>query len=268
MLVIHIKRGLILIKPNWLKEFSGAWIFYTILPKWPYIKPSFKRIARFAPLIGLILGFFQALILLSLSKLGWSANSLPFFAIAINLWVTGGLHYDGLMDTADGVAAGPNRYLEAMKDSRVGASGVIALIINIFVQLAALLKLNSYYFFVLPTAYFWGRYSQILAIGNYSYLNNNGNSEFHKLNWNGNLKESIPSIICMISGLYFILKLDILSSLKIYFIISNVLALIISIIIPKLLAKRLGGHCGDSYGASVVLVETCTLFLISIILPA
>jgi len=213
------------------------------------------------------LGLFQALILLTLSHLSWPSESLPFFAIAINLWITGGLHYDGLMDTADGVAAGPKRYLEAMKDSRVGASGVIALIINILLQLGALLKLNSYYFLVLPAAYFWGRYSQVLAIGNFSYLKNNGNSEFHKLNWDGNLKESIPSIICIIYATYLIFDLDIFYSFKIYFIISNILALIISIIIPKLIANRLGGHCGDSYGASVVLVETSTLFLFSIILP-
>ena len=84
------------------------------------------------------------------------------------------MHYDGLMDTADGVAAGPARCLEAMTDSRVGASGVIALTINIAIQLAVLLKLSSYYFFALPVAAFWGRYSQICAIGYYPYIKDNG----------------------------------------------------------------------------------------------
>ena len=122
------------------------------MPKLPCIKPSFKRIACFAPLIGIILGLLQGLILLILDKLGSPSESLPLFAIAINLWITGGLHYDGLMDTADGVAAGPKRYLEAMKDSRVGASGVITFIIIIMVQGRALVKLPASYSFVLPAA--------------------------------------------------------------------------------------------------------------------
>ncbi len=259
---------MILITPNWLKELNGAWVFYTVLPKFPYIHPSFKRIARFAPLIGLIIGSFQACILLSLSKLGWPSESLPFFAIAINLWITGGLHHDGLMDTADGVAAGQEKCLEAIKDSRVGASGVIALLMIITVQIGALFKLDSYYLFALPLASFWGRYSQIWAISNYPYLKNNGHSEFHKLNWKGVLIESLPAIFCILFLTYISLKINILYSLRMHFIIINILGLIISIIIPKLIANKLGGHCGDSYGASVVLVETSTLFLISIIFPA
>ena len=51
------------------------------------------------------------------------------------IWITGGLHFDGLMDTADGIAAGPEKCLFAMQDSRVGASGVLALIIILLVQI-------------------------------------------------------------------------------------------------------------------------------------
>ncbi len=251
-----------------MKELSGAWIFYTILPKWPCINPSFNRIARFAPLIGLIIGIIQVLILLALSKLNWPSESLVFFAIASNLFITGGLHYDGLMDTADGIAAGPKRCFEAMKDSRVGASGVMTFIINIAIQIAVLLKLDSNYIFALPVANFWGRYSQLWAIGNYKYITNNGTSKFHRSNWNGNLIESIPSIIVIIFTIYILFQINILNSLKIYFLIINILGFAISIIIPKLLANKLGGHSGDSYGASVVLVETSTLFLISTIFPA
>ncbi len=203
-----------------------------------------------------------------LFELGLSSESLPFFAIALNLWITGGLHHDGLMDTADGISAGPIRCLEAMKDSRVGASGVVALMINIAIQIAALKNMNTYYFIILPVCYFWGRYSHLLAIGNYLYIQNNGSSEFHKSNWNGNLKESIPSIICLILCITIVFQLDLLPYLKIFFLLINFLGFFISIIIPKLLSNKLGGHCGDSYGASIILVETSTLFISSIIFPA
>ena len=60
---------------------------------------------------------------LLLTALGWNALSVAPVVLAFGLWLTGGLHLDGLMDTADGLAAGATRVLEAMDDSRVGASG-------------------------------------------------------------------------------------------------------------------------------------------------
>ena len=102
-----------------------------------------KRIARFAPLIGFFIGILQAFLMLILYLLNWPQGSLAFVGIAFNLWITGGMHFDGLIDTADGISAGPKKCLEAMKDSRVGASGVIALTINLTLQIAALIKLNS-----------------------------------------------------------------------------------------------------------------------------
>ncbi|MED5164462.1 MAG: adenosylcobinamide-GDP ribazoletransferase, partial [Cyanobacteriota bacterium] len=39
-------------------------------------------------------------------------------------------------------------------------------------------------------------------------------------------------------------------------------------LVPEVLGRRLGGHSGDSYGASVVLVETFTLLLLAVLLPA
>ena len=42
--------------------------------------------------------------------------------------------------------------------------------------------------------------------------------------------------------------------------------LITSVSIPSLINKSLGGHSGDSYGASLVITETTNLLLLSIIL--
>jgi adenosylcobinamide-GDP ribazoletransferase len=50
--------------------------------------------------------------------------------------LTGALHEDGLADTADGLAAGGDRerVLEVMKDSRLGASGALALAVALLVK--------------------------------------------------------------------------------------------------------------------------------------
>ena len=76
------------------------------MPQWPWIKPTFHRIARFAPIIGLIIGCLKISIWLSLAQLGWPISSLPFILIAFEIIITGGLHFDGLIDTFDGIAAG------------------------------------------------------------------------------------------------------------------------------------------------------------------
>ncbi|MGA0162149.1 MAG: adenosylcobinamide-GDP ribazoletransferase, partial [Vulcanococcus sp.] len=35
-----------------LRDWAGAWIFYSVLPLPPGVTPRFERIARFAPWVG------------------------------------------------------------------------------------------------------------------------------------------------------------------------------------------------------------------------
>ena len=85
-------------------------------------------------------------------------------SIAISICITGGLHIDGLMDTADGIAAGPSKRIEALKDSRVGAIGVQSLVIILVLQIAAIIKLGFYAPLAFQKAAFWVRLSQIINI--------------------------------------------------------------------------------------------------------
>jgi adenosylcobinamide-GDP ribazoletransferase len=57
--------------------------------------------------------------------------------------LTGGLHLDGLMDSADGVFGGRtvDRRLEIMRDSRVGSFGVLAGALQLLLKVAALAAL-------------------------------------------------------------------------------------------------------------------------------
>ncbi len=242
-------------------------MFYTILPQWPLIKPEFKRIARFAPLIGLFIGFLQSFSWLLLRHLNWPNISGALITIAISIFITGGIHIDGLMDTADGLAAGPSKRIEAMKDSRVGAIGVQSFAITLILQISAIIKLGFYAPIAFPIAAFWGRISQIFAIENHEYIFNSKSIGIHQKHWKGISKEIKPSLIIMILGIIFFLFLNKLNLstylLLIYFILSG---LITSILIPYFINNLLGGHNGDSYGASLVITETTNLLLLSIIL--
>ncbi len=154
-----------------------------------------------------------------------------------------------------------------MKDSSAGAIGILALIVILSLQVAALFKLKIHYLFVLPITSFWGRYSQIIAIGNYPYIEQGGSSKFHKENYKGLLVESIPSIILLILINIIFLNLNLIFRIKASLIISTFIGILPSIIIPNLLARRLKFLSGDSYGASVVLVETCMLLIFAFMLP-
>ena len=80
------------------------------------------------PLIGAALGAAT----MGLAALAMAAGLSPGFAAALAMagfaLTTGALHEDGLADTADGLWGGrtPERRLEIMRDSRLGAYGVVA----------------------------------------------------------------------------------------------------------------------------------------------
>ena len=85
--------------------------------------------------------------------------------MTLGIWLSGGLHHDGLMDTADGLAAGAERRLQAMDDSRVGASGVLALAMVMLIELAAMAELVPRVPMALLLSAFWARGVSALGHG-------------------------------------------------------------------------------------------------------
>jgi adenosylcobinamide-GDP ribazoletransferase len=92
-----------------------------------------------APVVGLAVGGVAAGVLWAGAR--WAGPLLgSVLAITVLAALTGGLHLDGLADLADGLgsrrpAAGA---LEIMKQSDIGPFGVVALVLTLLVQVAAL----------------------------------------------------------------------------------------------------------------------------------
>ncbi len=86
----------------------------------------------FFPLVGLVIGLLLALGYYLLSFLLPKAI-VVWLTIGLLVFLTRGLHLDGFADTIDGMASGGSRekILEVMRDSRIGAFGVIGLILLI-----------------------------------------------------------------------------------------------------------------------------------------
>ena len=255
-----------LIKKNFLNDFAGAWIFFTIFPKLPLIHPRFKNITQYAPFLGIFIGYIQSLVFISLKNNAWPIFASASICIASGFFITGGLHIDGLMDTFDGLYASKDKFIKAMKDSRVGAFGVQAIILMTLIQLASLMKIEDKIFQVLPICLFWGRVSTLIYIDKFKYFNYKRKSFSHQKYWRGLKKESrLSFLILILLGAY-----NLIFSESYFLILKKILLLFIGFFcawrIPILLGNKTGGVNGDTCGASIVLTETIMLFIYAIAL--
>ena len=248
--------------PAWLRDLAGAWIFYSVLPAWPWPEPRFRRIARFAPWVGAVLGGLQGL-------LWWGLEGrVPPLAqvalvLAAGLLLTGGLHMDGAMDTADGLAAG-ERLLEAMDDSRVGASGAQALALLLLLRTAALASLATAAPLALPWAALWGRVAPLVAMARFPYLRPGGTAAFHREHWAGLARELRPTALLVL--LVVVIEMAVAGwvvagSGASKAVLAGLAGLLPALVVPLWLGRRLGGHSGDSYGACVEWSEALALLL-------
>jgi adenosylcobinamide-GDP ribazoletransferase len=85
------------------------------------------------PVVGGVIGLALAGLSLVLSRAGVAPGVAPFLLVAAGAALTGGLHLDGLADTADGLflGGGPERRLAAMRDPHLGSFGVAAVVLVI-----------------------------------------------------------------------------------------------------------------------------------------
>jgi len=120
-----------------LQAFACAVAFLTRIPM-PGRASLPPRVAGFSiaffPLVGLILGLASAgTAALLRDRLGLPPHLLwALLLVALQALLTGALHLDGLSDVVDGLGGSRGdreRALEIMKDPRVGAFGVVALIL-------------------------------------------------------------------------------------------------------------------------------------------
>jgi adenosylcobinamide-GDP ribazoletransferase len=125
-----------------VRRFLAAIRFLTILPLPGTLGTTEGDLAGsvpFFPLVGLLLGIAGGAVAWALA-----ATVTPMLAAAgivvLLLAFSGALHMDGLGDSADGMLSSRprERILEIMKDSHVGAMGVVAIVCVLLVKFAAL----------------------------------------------------------------------------------------------------------------------------------
>ncbi|MFA6283268.1 MAG: adenosylcobinamide-GDP ribazoletransferase [Desulfurivibrionaceae bacterium] len=117
--------------------------FLTILPvRLPGELPAdgLKRSAGFFPLAGWLIGGFLAGCAWICVQAGLPPMVSAVLLVILGAWLTRGLHLDGLADLLDGLGGGqtPERRLAIMKDSAIGAFGVIGLVLLLVLKVACL----------------------------------------------------------------------------------------------------------------------------------
>jgi adenosylcobinamide-GDP ribazoletransferase len=246
------------------RKLQAALIFYTCLPLKIRGNLDFRGIAVYAPLVGLGIGTAIAAVDWGLSILRPEANLLhlrSLLAICIGLLITGGLHLDGAMDTADGLAVTePSRRLEVMADSHTGAFGAIAAIVILLGKVIALAAIDQERSLVLVSLWGWSRWGQLRAIMQYPYLKAVGKGKFHReqlYHWQVWLMAILLIGINLLMGY----------SLQVMYLAMGLIAIGMGMawLIGAWLNQKLGGHTGDTYGAIVEWTETLGLVAIALI---
>ena len=119
-------------------RFLGAVQYLTIIPvRAQTALPG--QSALFFPVVGAVLGAAGGLVL-EAGRGFVPVTLLALLVIAFWSLVTGGLHEDAVADTADAFRAWrtPEKILEILKDSRIGAHGGLALIMLVLIRWQAL----------------------------------------------------------------------------------------------------------------------------------
>jgi adenosylcobinamide-GDP ribazoletransferase len=141
---------------QFLRHYLLAVQFFTRIPVtgrlagWVGYSPDMLRAsAAHFPGIGWLVGLVAAGVYALLLALLPATAFAPLVAAALStvasVLLTGAFHEDGLADVADGLGGGsdPQRVLEIMKDSRIGAFGALALVLALLCKLALLGLLGS-----------------------------------------------------------------------------------------------------------------------------
>lgn len=242
------------------KRLATAIAFYTCLPIPQAWLSDFRLVSRLAPIVGLLIGGILSGLDAGLLYIGMPELTLS--AVVAIAWVglTGGLHLDGAMDTADGLAVqDPQRRLAVMADSATGAFGAMAAIALLLLKTAALHDVQQYRWLLLILSAGWGRWAQQVAIVRYPYLKPTGKGAFHKA--------ALRPMLDLLPNLFILLgfcSLPLLLSPPLWSM--SLLGLAggaIALLVPAWFHHKLGGHTGDTYGATVEWTEALFLVLLT-----
>jgi len=245
--------------PRFIRSFILMITFLTRIPipmKFEFNTEDFVKGFIYFPIIGGIIGGILIIPFLFLKYV--SASVFAFLLIMLYLLVVGGLHIDGISDVFDGIfsARTKDRMLEIMEDSRVGAFGVVGLVIyflGLYIGLVEVVQMEQGWLYVLLMPIV-GRTMALVGAGFSTYAKNEG---LGKSLIDGTKPcVSISLIIVLCVSAYFI-------SMSV--LISLILTIILVLVMIWRIHTILDGITGDVVGLLVEVSQVAFLLALTII---
>ncbi len=240
-----------------IKDLVATLNFLTAIPFFRDVNREFRaeKMRFFFPLVGIIIGVLIALFEF-FSQSFLSHISRSWMDVVFLILITGGLHVDGLMDTADGLFShrSKDQKLSIMKDSRVGAMGVMATIAVLgikFVGLADIYENRNLLLMLIPA---YSRTSMVFGMRFLPYCRKMGTAHgfFSK-----------PVMASEFLLFFIIIFLSWIVSWKMIFVtISFFIALSIILLFYK---KELGCITGDMLGGMCETIEAIMFLVCGVI---
>ncbi|MDM1399656.1 adenosylcobinamide-GDP ribazoletransferase [Myroides odoratimimus] len=232
-----------------LTYFLTAVMFFTRIPipfKVPYSHEIMNKSQKYFPLIGYLVGGMAVLVYWVTSYL-FSADIAIVLSMVSTVLLTGAFHEDGFTDVCDsfGGGYGKEKIMTIMKDSRIGAYGVIGIVLLLLLKFLALHNIaelsTSFLLVVMLNGHITSRFHAATAIYTHRYVRDTDDSKSKPM---ANQKLSYSSLL-------FSLILAIIPYILFdnwLFIIAFFVSYIGKIYLTMYFKKHIGGYTGDCLG--------------------
>lgn len=215
------------------------------------------RSLLYYPLVGLLIG--ALLLVLAWAPVGGGDTLRAAILLAAWVFASGGLHLDGLADSADAWVGGlgdRERTLAIMKDPNCGPAGVVALVMVLLLKFAALQALLAHdAWTALALAPLLGRTAMPALFLTTPYVRPGGLGEV--------LARSLPRRAAWFVVLVVLAGVPAVTGVQALWPLSAALAAFVWL--RMLMKRRLGGATGDTAGAMVEIVEIAVLVIAAMV---
>lgn len=211
-----------------------------------------KSVAFF-PLVGIFIGTLSGLFFL-LNNIGVSHTIIVAASLTTPLFLTGGLHFDGLLDTFDGIYGKRDKetILAIMRDSSNGAMGILSAVLVYSLKFAFLFSLNAKHLLpVMITACTLSRFTMTLCCCFIPYARDNGKGKIFSI-YAGYRQSIIAAFITFI-------PLGLICGLKTLLV--ALITLLLTAIFIYHIYKKINGITGDTLGATNEIAELLTIIV-------
>jgi adenosylcobinamide-GDP ribazoletransferase len=280
-----------------MNSFYIAIGFFTRLPvpKAEFTEERFRRAMVLAPLVGLVIGVILVAIRLVLAFIEAPDMIAGAVLVCSYIFITGGLHFDGLADTCDGIFSGRSREqsLEIMKDSRIGVFGTLGLFMTGILYFALFTAIPAGGLLVFPLC---GRACCLFSASMAPYAREEGMGKAASLQ--GGALSNVSAAISLIVGSLLTIPTAFISLLGTKFAVigsgaaatgvsqliptimptnavfilltitslaAGLAAVIATVFITAKIRKKLGGVTGDTFGAVIEVSSLVYLFFYIVI---